>query len=73
MDKQRAQGIEQQREAKLPKLGAPQKTIAVAEQSAPILVKTREAALAESPRLAIDTRSVAGSIALKAVASTIFR
>ena len=64
MDKQRAQMVEQQREAKLPKLGAPEKN-AVARPGKPILTRTRETALAESPRLAIDTRSISGSIALK--------
>ncbi len=62
MDKQRAQVIEQQRESKIPKLGAPERVI---EAAKPVLVRTREAALGESPRLAIDTRSITGSIALK--------
>ena len=62
MDKQRAQVIEQQRESKIPKLGAPERAI---EAAKPALVRTRAAALAESPRISIDTRSVTGSIALK--------
>jgi len=70
MDKQRAQVIEQQRESKIPKLGAPERTV---EAAKPALVRTRAAALAESPRISIDTHSVTGSISLKGGASTIFR
>jgi YidC/Oxa1 family membrane protein insertase len=65
VDKQRAQVAEQQRQAKLPKLGAPEKSPGAVEPAKAIVVKTREAALAESPRIAIDTRSIRGSIALK--------
>jgi YidC/Oxa1 family membrane protein insertase len=63
MDKQRARMAEQQREASLPKLGAPEKSAAGAAR--PLVVKNRAEALAASPRISIETRSVAGSIALK--------
>ncbi|QGM47816.1 membrane protein insertase YidC [Methylocystis heyeri] len=63
MDKQRARVIEQQREATLPKLGAPEKSAAGAAR--PLVLKNRAEALAASPRITIDTRSIAGSIALK--------
>jgi YidC/Oxa1 family membrane protein insertase len=65
MDKQRTQMAEQQRLAKTAKLGSAQtRQTQEAAQPRPV-VKTREAALSESPRLSIDTRSISGSIALK--------
>ena len=63
VERQRQQWVQQQHEAKLPKLGAPEKAAPVAAK--PAVALTRQAALAESPRIAIDTRSVTGSIALK--------
>lgn len=63
MDKQRKAQSEQARMAKIPKLGAPEKTTAAAP--ATTAPKTREAALAMSPRIAIDTKSLSGTIALK--------
>ncbi|MBI3275013.1 MAG: membrane protein insertase YidC, partial [Methylocystis sp.] len=70
MDKQREAELEQQRTAKTPKLGAPETPPAAASapaavEAAPRVQKTREAALAASPRISIDTKSLAGSIALK--------
>ncbi|MGA9598970.1 MAG: membrane protein insertase YidC [Methylocystis sp.] len=67
VEKQHKLAEQQQREAKLPKLGAPAKSgaSAPAGAAAAAVVKSREAALAESPRIAIDTRSLKGSIALK--------
>lgn len=63
MDRQRQAVVEQQRMAKTPKLGAPdQATIGTAAKP---MVRTREEALALSPRVAVDTRSLSGSIALK--------
>jgi YidC/Oxa1 family membrane protein insertase len=61
LDRQRVQYEQQKREAKLPKLGAPEK----AAQAAAAPAKPRLAALAESPRVEIETRSLKGSIALK--------
>ncbi|KAF2990327.1 membrane protein insertase YidC [Methylocystis sp. MJC1] len=62
MERQRQAQVEQQRMAKIPKLGAPDK----AGAAAPIkLARTRDEALAESPRIAVDTRTISGSIALK--------
>ncbi|MBL1258762.1 membrane protein insertase YidC [Methylocystis sp. Sn-Cys] len=61
MERQRQAQVEQQRMAKIPKLGAPDKSAA-----APVkIARTREEALAESPRIAVDTRTISGSIALK--------
>ncbi len=65
IDKQRARVTEQQREAALPKLGAPEKAASAVEAARPLLVKSRAEALAGSPRISIDTRSISGSIALK--------
>ncbi|QGM98166.1 membrane protein insertase YidC [Methylocystis parvus] len=62
MERQRQAQIEQQRMAKLPKLGAPEQAGAVATPPKPL---TRAEALASSPRVSIDTRSISGSIALK--------
>ncbi len=64
VEKQRVQYLQQQREAKLPKLGAPERAPA-SPAAKPAVALTREAALAESSRIAIDTRSIAGTIALK--------
>jgi YidC/Oxa1 family membrane protein insertase len=65
MDKQRARVAEQQREAALPKLGAPEISAAAPGVARPQVVKNRSEALTASPRIAIDTRSISGSIALK--------
>jgi len=66
MEKDRQTYQEQQRLAKAPKLGAPEKKGAEATAAG---VRTpqvsRAAALAEGPRVAIDTKSISGSIALK--------
>ncbi|HEY8214091.1 MAG TPA: membrane protein insertase YidC [Methylocystis sp.] len=64
MDRQRKSQSEQTRLAQTPKLGAPEQKTAAAPpvKAAP---KTRAEALALSPRIAIDTRSISGSIALK--------
>jgi len=62
MDKQRRAQSEQTRLAKAPKLGAPDQRVAAPAKAAP---KTRAEALAMSPRVAIDTASISGSIALK--------
>ncbi|MBM3577961.1 MAG: membrane protein insertase YidC [Alphaproteobacteria bacterium] len=64
MDKQRRAQSEQTRLAKVPKLGAPEQRAAAAPP-AKVAPKTRAEALALSPRIAIDTRSIFGSIALK--------
>ncbi|HXY59832.1 MAG TPA: membrane protein insertase YidC [Methylocystis sp.] len=65
MNRQQAQFEQQKREGKLPKLGAPEKPAATAAAPAAAQVKPRSAALAESPRIEIDTRSLKGSVALK--------
>jgi YidC/Oxa1 family membrane protein insertase len=67
MDKERHQAIEQRKTANMPKLGAPERRQAApgVEATSRPVVKTREAALAASPRIAIDTPSISGSIALK--------
>jgi YidC/Oxa1 family membrane protein insertase len=66
MDKQRARVAEQQRENAAPKLGAPEKPAsAVSATVQPTVGKTREQALADGPRILIETRSILGSIALK--------
>jgi YidC/Oxa1 family membrane protein insertase len=70
MDKQRQAYIEQQKTANLPKLGAPEKRqaapgAALETAQTKIVAKTRAQALAESPRIEIDTPSVSGSLALK--------
>jgi YidC/Oxa1 family membrane protein insertase len=69
METQRQTMAEQQRLAKIPKLGAPEKrqgadSARTPAQAKPV-EKTRSAALASSPRVAIDTKSISGSIALK--------
>jgi len=63
MERQKQAQVEQQRMAKIPKLGAPDQAGAAAP--AKPLVRTRAEALAQSPRISIDTRSLSGSIALK--------
>ncbi|MFO1102758.1 MAG: membrane protein insertase YidC [Methylocystis sp.] len=63
MDKQRRAQTEQARLAQVPKLGAPEQRVTAAPAKA--ATKTRAEALALSPRIAIDTRSISGSIALK--------
>jgi YidC/Oxa1 family membrane protein insertase len=67
MDKQRQTAIEQQKTAGLPKLGAPERRPGPngAEQQPAKVAKTRAQALAESPRIPIDTPSVSGTLALK--------
>ena len=71
MNKQRQALTEQQRISKIPKLGAPEKRQAGAPAdsagvvAAKPVVKTIEAALADSPRVTVDTKSISGSIALK--------
>jgi YidC/Oxa1 family membrane protein insertase len=60
-DRQKQVQTQQARLAKTPKLGAPDQPVAPAVP----VVRTREEALALSPRVAIDTRSISGSIALK--------
>ncbi|MGD9540368.1 membrane protein insertase YidC [Methylocystis sp.] len=64
MDKQRRAQTEQARLAKVPKLGAPEQRVTAAPPAKAAL-KTRAEALALSPRVAIDTRSISGSLALK--------
>ncbi len=64
MDKQRRAQSEQARLAQVPKLGAPEQRIAAAPPAKAAL-RTRAEALALSPRIAIDTKSISGSIALK--------
>ncbi|MEF3366388.1 membrane protein insertase YidC [Methylocystis sp. 9N] len=61
MDKQRKAQSEQARIAKIPQLGAPDKAVAPVKATP----RTREEALAASPRLQIDTKSISGTIALK--------
>ena len=63
MERQKQALSEQKRMAKIPKLGAPEKSAAAA--AAKPVPRTRAEALAQSPRVAIDARSVTGSIALK--------
>ena len=65
LERQKAQFAQQKREATLPKLGAPEKPAASQAPVAQRAVVNRETVLSESPRVAIDTRSIAGSIALK--------
>jgi YidC/Oxa1 family membrane protein insertase len=62
MERQKQAQTNQQRMAKVPKLGAPDKT---APAAAKPVARTREAALALSPRVPLDSRSLSGSIALK--------
>jgi YidC/Oxa1 family membrane protein insertase len=63
MERQKQAAAQQERMAKAPKLGAPdQATLGSAPKP---LARTRAEALAESPRVAIDTPAIAGSIALK--------
>jgi YidC/Oxa1 family membrane protein insertase len=62
MERQKKVAAEQQLVAKTQPLGAPDQAQGAAAK--PVL-RTREAALAQSPRVAIDTRSLSGSIALR--------
>ncbi len=62
MDRQKKVIAEQERLAKITPLGAPEKS---ASEAVKRVLQSREAALAQSPRVAIDTKSIAGSIALK--------
>ncbi|NBS34801.1 MAG: membrane protein insertase YidC [Methylocystaceae bacterium] len=61
MERQKKTLAEQERIAKTVKLGAPDSPVALVKPVA----QTREAALALSPRVNIDTKSLSGSIALK--------
>jgi YidC/Oxa1 family membrane protein insertase len=61
MERQKRTLAEQERVAKTVKLGAPDTPAALVKPTA----QTREAALALSPRVNIDTKSLSGSIALK--------
>jgi len=63
MERQKLANEQQQRMAKMPKLGAPDQ--AGNAGLAKPLIRSRAEALAESPRIAIDTPAIAGSIALK--------
>ncbi|MBM3563517.1 MAG: membrane protein insertase YidC [Alphaproteobacteria bacterium] len=63
MNKQRQAQSEQARLAQAPKLGAPEQRVAAAPPKA--AAKTRAEALALSPRIAVDTKSISGSVALK--------
>ena len=62
MDRQKKVIAEQERLAKITPLGAPDKS---ASEAVKRVLQSREAALAQSPRVAIDTKSISGSIALK--------
>ncbi|PPD43096.1 MAG: membrane protein insertase YidC [Methylocystis sp.] len=63
MERQKQALEQQQRMAKIPKLGAPDK--AGAASAVKPVARNRAEALALSPRLPIETRSILGSIALK--------
>ncbi|MCQ4190427.1 membrane protein insertase YidC [Methylocystis suflitae] len=65
IDKQRRAQTQQEQLAKVPQLGAPEQKTAAAAPPVKVAPKTRAEALALSPRIAIDTRSISGSIALK--------
>ncbi|PPD04351.1 MAG: membrane protein insertase YidC [Methylocystis sp.] len=64
IDKQRRAQTQQEKLAKVPQLGAPERVTA-GQPPVKAAPKTRAEALALSPRIAIDTRSISGSIALK--------
>lgn len=64
IDKQRRAQTQQEHLAKVPQLGAPERVTA-GQPPVKAAPKTRAEALALSPRIAIDTRSISGSIALK--------
>ncbi|MBG0796162.1 membrane protein insertase YidC [Methylocystis sp. L43] len=64
IDKQRRAQTQQEQLAKVPQLGAPERVTA-GQPPVKAAPKTRAEALALSPRIAIDTRSISGSIALK--------
>ncbi len=64
IDKQRRAQTQQEQLAKVPQLGAPER-VKVGQPPVKAAPKTRAEALALSPRIAIDTRSISGSIALK--------
>ncbi|PWB90335.1 membrane protein insertase YidC [Methylocystis sp. MitZ-2018] len=64
IDKQRRAQTQQEQIAKVPQLGAPERVTA-GQPPVKAAPKTRAEALALSPRIAIDTRSISGSIALK--------
>jgi YidC/Oxa1 family membrane protein insertase len=60
MERQRQAIVEEQRMAKIPKLGAPDKS------GAPVkAIANRAEAIAAGPRVVVDTRSILGSISLK--------
>ena len=64
IDKQRRAQTQQEQLAKVPQLGAPERVTA-GQPPVKAAPKSRAEALALSPRIAIDTRSISGSIALK--------
>ncbi|KAF0207507.1 membrane protein insertase YidC [Methylocystis sp.] len=64
IDKQRRAQTQQEQIAKVPQLGAPER-VKAGQPPVKAAPKTRAEALALSPRIAIDTRSISGSIALK--------
>lgn len=64
IDKQRRAQTQQEQIAKVPQLGAPERVTA-GQPPVKAAPKTRAEALALSPRIGIDTRSISGSIALK--------
>lgn len=70
MERQKKVAAEQQQSARTQPLGAPDQAQGVATK--PVL-RTREAALALSPRVTIDTGSLSGSVALRGGVSTTFR
>ncbi|MFZ3180816.1 MAG: membrane protein insertase YidC [Methylocystis silviterrae] len=64
IDKQRRAQTQQEQLAKVPQLGAPERVTA-GQPPVKAAPKSLAQALALSPRIAIDTRSISGSIALK--------
>ena len=62
MDRQKKVLAEQERLAKVTPLGAPEKPVA---ETVKRILQTRETALAQSPRVTIDSKSISGSVALK--------
>lgn len=64
IDKQRRAQTQQEQLAKVPQLGAPERVTA-GQPPVKAAPKSLAEALALSPRIAIDTRSISGSIALK--------
>ena len=64
IDKQRRAQTQQEQLAKVPQLGAPERVTA-GQPPVKAAPKSLAQALALSPEIAIDTRSISGSIALK--------